>query len=97
MMRYFYIVNILIFITLSWEISCQQSTVGNDQSSAESKTISTPTPAANVPLKRGLRMSKIAKEHLSDEKNPNNMPKLLGIDFPGKYVGKYVGTGTTSS
>ena len=34
--------------------------------------------------RRGLRMSKIARDHLSDEKNPNNFPKLLGIEFPGK-------------
>ena len=34
---------------------------------------------------RGLQMSKIARDHLSDEKNPNNFPKLLGIEFPGEY------------
>ena len=34
---------------------------------------------------KGLRMSKIARDHLSDEKNPNNFPKLIGIEFPGEY------------
>ncbi|XP_066916060.1 tetratricopeptide repeat protein 13-like [Clytia hemisphaerica] len=35
------------------------------------------------PSKHSFRMSKIARQHLSDEKNPNNFPKLLGVDFPG--------------
>lgn len=33
--------------------------------------------------KRNLRMSEIAKKYLSDENNPNNFPKMLGIDFAG--------------
>jgi len=85
-MRCFYIAELLILFTLFLDIYCEQSSteVGDDQTSAaEFKTTS--APPSNVPLKRGLRMSKIAKEHLSDEKNPNNLPKLLGIDFPGNY------------
>lgn len=45
--------------------------------------------AENVPnssqsqKSRAVRMSKYAKQHLSDENNPNNYPRLLGIDFPG--------------
>ncbi|XP_047137907.1 tetratricopeptide repeat protein 13 isoform X1 [Hydra vulgaris] len=36
--------------------------------------------------KRSLHMSKIAKAHLSDDNNPNNYPRLLGIEFEGCRV-----------
>ena len=41
---------------------------------------SSPQPKKN---KRELRMSKLARQHLSDENNANNYPRALGIDFPG--------------
>jgi len=44
------------------------------------------TSTASKKSKRELRMSKLARDHLSDEKNPNNYPKALGIDFPGCQV-----------
>ena len=46
----------------------------------------------DITKKRGLRMSKIAREHLSDEKNPNNFPKLLGLEFPGTYFTSHFDT-----
>jgi len=44
------------------------------------------TKAKSSAKKRALRMSKIAREHLSDENNANNFPRLLGISFPGCVV-----------
>ena len=36
--------------------------------------------------KRVLRMSQIARDHLSDEQNPNNFPRMLGIPFAGMDI-----------
>ena len=38
---------------------------------------------SSTKTKRVLRMSQIARYHLSDENNPNNFPRLLGLQFAG--------------
>ena len=41
---------------------------------------------------RVLRMSQIARHHLSDEQNPNNFPRMLGIPFAGMSYSLKLGT-----
>ena len=75
------------------DVKVEQENSKNEDVSQLSNT-TTPSVAASVPStaspeppppkkKRELRMSKLARHHLSDESNPNNFPKALGIDFPG--------------
>lgn len=62
-----------------------QDAVTGNQTQTETPTINV-TGNSTKKNKRELRMSKLARDHLSDENNPNNYPKALGIEFPGCQV-----------
>ena len=77
-------------LTLFWLIVilvCVLGAFGNAEEKTSSQKLKTPTTNnSNKKRKNSLRMSKLAKQHLSDEHNPNNYPKLIGVDFSGKKV-----------
>ena len=65
-----------------WLVLCIFMLFSTDFTNGEDKSPSQSPKPAKKP-QRALRMSKLARQHLSDENNPNNFPRTLGIDFPG--------------